>query len=108
MRSAYLRRVLGVWGVLVAVLLVMLMTALAEPFEPDIESDHMNVFINENGLVEIEAAFSRSDFCGSATSNDGIEVIVIGLLNSSQNFYGTDTIKIINKSFEKVALLAFS
>ena len=35
MRSAYLRRVLGVWGVLVAVLLVVLMTALAEPFEPD-------------------------------------------------------------------------
>jgi hypothetical protein len=35
MRSAYLRRVLGVWGLLVAVLLVVLMTALAEPFEPD-------------------------------------------------------------------------
>jgi hypothetical protein len=35
MRSAYLRRVLGVWGVLVAVLLVVLMTALADPFEPD-------------------------------------------------------------------------
>ncbi|MEA2027096.1 MAG: glycosyltransferase family 87 protein, partial [Chloroflexota bacterium] len=35
MRSANLRRVLGVWGVLVAVLLVVLMTALAEPFEPD-------------------------------------------------------------------------
>jgi hypothetical protein len=35
MRSAHLRRVLGVGGVLVAVLLVVLMTALAEPFEPD-------------------------------------------------------------------------
>ncbi len=35
MRSAGLRRVLGVWGVIVAVLLVVLMTALAEPFEPD-------------------------------------------------------------------------
>jgi hypothetical protein len=34
-RSAYLRRVLGVWGLLVAVLLVVVMTALAEPFEPD-------------------------------------------------------------------------
>jgi hypothetical protein len=33
--SAYLRRVLGFWGLLVAVLLVVLMTALAEPFEPD-------------------------------------------------------------------------
>jgi hypothetical protein len=35
MRSASLRRLLGVWGLLVAVLLVVLMTALAEPFEPD-------------------------------------------------------------------------
>jgi hypothetical protein len=35
MRSAYLSRVLGVWGLLVAILLVILMTALAEPFEPD-------------------------------------------------------------------------
>ena len=34
-RSAYLRRVLGVWGVLVAVLLVIVITALAEPFDPD-------------------------------------------------------------------------
>ncbi len=35
MRSAYLGRVLAVWGLLAAVLLVVLMTALAEPFEPD-------------------------------------------------------------------------
>ncbi len=35
MRSAYLRRVLGVSGVLVAILLVVLMTSLAQPFEPD-------------------------------------------------------------------------
>jgi hypothetical protein len=34
-RSAYLRRVLGVWGLLAAVLMVVVMTALAEPFEPD-------------------------------------------------------------------------
>jgi hypothetical protein len=35
MRSAYLGRALGVGGVLAAVLLVVLMTALSEPFEPD-------------------------------------------------------------------------
>lgn len=35
MRSAYLRRVLSVWGLLVAVLIVLVVTALAEPFEPD-------------------------------------------------------------------------
>jgi hypothetical protein len=71
-----------------------------------ITSDHIKVLINEDGPVEIKAAFSRSDFCGSATSNDGTEVIVIGLLNSGQNFYGTDTIKIIDKSLEYLAVLA--
>jgi hypothetical protein len=35
MRSAYLRRVLSVWGLLIAILLVVLMGALADPFEPD-------------------------------------------------------------------------
>lgn len=34
-RSAYIRRVLGVWGVALAVLLVVLIGAMAEPFEPD-------------------------------------------------------------------------
>jgi parallel beta-helix repeat protein len=77
--------------------------AVIAPF--GIESDHINVFTNEDGLVEIEAAFSRSDFCSSATSDDVTEVIVIGLLNSGQNFYGTDTIRIIDKSLEYVAVL---
>jgi alkaline phosphatase len=71
-----------------------------------IESDHMNVFINEDGLVEIKAAFSRSDFCGSATSNDATEVMVIGLLTSGGNFYGTDTIRIMDRSFEYLAVFA--
>jgi len=35
MRSAYLRRVLSVWGLLAAIMIVVIMTALAEPFEPD-------------------------------------------------------------------------
>ena len=35
MKSVYLGRLLGVWGVLVAVGLVALMMALAEPFAPD-------------------------------------------------------------------------
>jgi hypothetical protein len=34
-RSTYLGRVLGVWGLLVAAALVVVMTALAEPFEPE-------------------------------------------------------------------------
>jgi hypothetical protein len=69
-----------------------------------IESDHMNVFINEEELVEIEAAFSRSDFCSSAISDDDTEVIVIGLLKSGRNFYGTDTIKVMDRSFEYLTI----
>jgi hypothetical protein len=34
-RSAYLGRVVGVWGLLVAAALVVVMTALAEPFDPE-------------------------------------------------------------------------
>ncbi|MHC4625093.1 MAG: choice-of-anchor Q domain-containing protein, partial [Planctomycetota bacterium] len=34
---------------------------ITEPFEPDVESEYMNVFINEDGLVEIEAAFGRGE-----------------------------------------------
>ena len=35
MKSTYLHRVLAVWGVLVAIGLVVLMSALAEPFQPE-------------------------------------------------------------------------
>jgi len=66
----------------------------------DIKSDHINVFINENDLVEIEVAFSRADFCSAATDDSPIDVTVIGQFTSGQYFYGTDTIRIINKHLE--------
>ena len=78
--------------------------ALIEPL--GIESDYMNVFINEDGLVEIEAAFSRSDFCVSLISDHTTEVTVIGLLTTGQQFYGTDTIRIINNKLEQLAVLS--
>jgi hypothetical protein len=60
----------------------------------------MNVFINKDGLVEIEAAFSRADICGAVMGNDPVEVTVIGLLTTGQNFFGTDTIRITNQAFD--------
>ena len=71
-----------------------------------IESEYMNVFINEDGLVEIEAAFSRSDFCVSLLSDYTTEVTVIGLLTTGQRFYGTDTIRIINNKLEQLAVFS--
>jgi hypothetical protein len=70
-----------------------------------IESEYMNVFINEDGLVEVEAAFSRSDFCGAIDYGPG-EVTVAGRLTSGQYFYGTDTIKIVSNKLEHLAAFA--
>jgi hypothetical protein len=70
-----------------------------------IKSAYMNVFINEDGLVEIEAAFDRADFCGAVTDNNPIDVTVVGLLTSGQRFYGTDTIRIINNNLKYLAVL---
>jgi hypothetical protein len=70
-----------------------------------IKSDHLNVFINEDGLVEIEAAFERAAFCDVAGCGS-IEMTVVGLLTNGQYFYGTDTIKIIKNSVECLAILS--
>jgi parallel beta-helix repeat protein len=79
--------------------------AVAELMGSEIESDHMNVFVNKDGLVEIEAAFGRADFCGAVTVYGPVEVIVVGRLTSGQYFSGTDTIRIINKSLQYLANL---
>jgi len=71
-----------------------------------IESEYMNVFINEDGLVEVEIAFDRAAFCGAATDHGFTEVTVIGLLTSGQYFGARDTIKIINKGVNCLAVLA--
>jgi len=70
-----------------------------------IESDYMNVFINEDGLVEVEAAFERAAFCDAAGCGS-IEMTVVGLLTNGQYFYGTDTIEIIKNSLECLAVLS--
>ncbi|MHC4739014.1 MAG: right-handed parallel beta-helix repeat-containing protein [Planctomycetota bacterium] len=70
-----------------------------------IQSKYMNVFINEDGFVEIEAVFSRYDFCGAVTGNEPVEVMIIALLTTGQQFYGTDIIKITNRAFEHLAIV---
>ncbi len=78
--------------------------ALLEPFS--IESDHINVFVNEDGLVEIEAAFDRAAFCEAGVNDEAIEVRVIGSFTNGEYFYGTDTIRIVNGGLKYVAVLA--
>jgi len=76
--------------------------AWAQPL--DVNSEYINVFINDDSLVEMEIGFSRADFC-SYGPFDGT-VTVIGTLTSGQYFYGTDTVRILDKTFEALALLS--
>jgi len=71
------------------------------------ESDRMNISINKDGFVEIMSAFDRSVFCWAVGNNMSAErtVTVIGRFTSGQYFYGTETIKIVNKTFEYLAVL---
>ena len=71
-----------------------------------IESEYINVFVNKDGLVEIEVGFVRFDFCSAASDYESFEVTAVGRLVSGQNFYGTDTIRIINNSMQYIAGLA--
>ena len=73
--------------------------------ELGIESDYVNVFVNEDDLVEVEAAFDRADFC-AGTDYGPAEVTVTGLLTSGQSFYGTDTIRIISNKLAYIAVVA--
>ncbi len=70
-----------------------------------IESDYINAFINEDGLVEIEIGFGRAAFCGR-TDYGPADVIVVGLLTTGQYFYGTDTIRIITHNLHYLAVFA--
>jgi parallel beta-helix repeat protein len=79
---------------------------ITEPFEPDIESEYMNVFVNEDGLVEIEAAFDRGEFCAGGIDGNSIEVTAVGSFTTGRYFYGTETIKITTNYLKYVADLA--
>jgi len=75
----------------------------AEIWQLGIESDYVNVFINEDNLVEIETAFDRTAFCSNGSFNG--TVTVVGLLTSGRYFYGSDVIKVTNRAFEALGFL---
>jgi hypothetical protein len=54
----------------------------------NIESDYVNVFINDDGLVEIEAAFGRAEFCSIITGVEPMEVMVVGYQRPAVLRYG--------------------
>jgi hypothetical protein len=75
--------------------------AVIEPV--GIESDYINVFINEDGLVEVEVGFDRHDLCSAGMNYGPAEVTVIGLLANGQPFVGSDKIRILTNDLRYVA-----
>jgi hypothetical protein len=71
-----------------------------------ITSEFVNVFINEDGDVEIEAGFARRDFCGAQIGDGLLDVTVSGLLANGEYFYGTCTINIRSRTLEYLSSLA--
>jgi hypothetical protein len=69
-----------------------------------VPSDHIDAFINDEGLMELEITFSRSVFChiGSA---QGV-VSVTGLFTDGSYFRGDDTIKVVDNTFKHLAVLS--
>jgi hypothetical protein len=76
---------------------------LIEPFELDVESEYVKVFVNDEGLVEVEAAFDPRTFCEAGISGEAIEVTVTGSFTDGRQFYGSDMIKIVNNAFSFLA-----
>jgi hypothetical protein len=72
------------------------------------DSRKMAEFLSKDGLVEVEAAFDRGAFSLCSSGQAERSVSILGLLTgtSGQYFYGTDSIKIINKMWEHLAGLA--
>jgi len=73
-----------------------------------IEPNYTSIFVNDNGLVEIEAAFDRAYFCSVLRNSWFSEetITIRGSFISGQYFYGMDTIKVIDRSFEYLAILS--
>jgi hypothetical protein len=72
-----------------------------------IESAFVEVFINEEGLVEVAAAFDREAVC-SLAGDWPEELTVFGFLKDGSIFYGRSTVRIIAPGPKEVAELASS
>ncbi len=71
------------------------------------ESALLDVFVNEDELVEIEAAFRREDICSLA--NDWPESLTVyGFFSDRNIFFGTSTVRIITPGLKDINELAAS
>ncbi|MHC4216544.1 MAG: hypothetical protein ACYSWP_24610, partial [Planctomycetota bacterium] len=72
-----------------------------------IESTYMNIFLNADGLVAIEAGFNRNNFANALAPLTSSEhsCDIKGILLSGQPFYGTTSFKITNNIFNHLDIL---
>ncbi|HUT30516.1 MAG TPA: hypothetical protein VMX13_12050 [Sedimentisphaerales bacterium] len=70
----------------------------------EVESDYINVFINDEGFVAVEAGFDHSALCmGEPFAGT---VTVMGLFSSGDRFYGVSVIRLSNNVLRYVAGLS--
>ena len=60
-------------------------------------------YMDEDGLIQIEAAFDRAVFCSNGSMLE--DIVVIAQLTTGQYFYGIDTIRIKTNNLEYLAIL---
>jgi hypothetical protein len=70
-----------------------------------LESEYINIFLNEDGLVEMEIGFDRGEFCAAAACGLAELTVVAGFTNGEE-FWGADTIRIFARRFKCIAGLA--
>ncbi len=76
--------------------------AVLEPL--GVESEYIEVFVDKEGIVEVVAAFGRSEFCSCEPLGEAF--IVEGLSFAGQCFYGVDSIRVIDRRLELIGALA--
>ncbi|MHC4153934.1 MAG: hypothetical protein ACYST6_03270 [Planctomycetota bacterium] len=69
----------------------------------NVKSEYINLFVNDEGLVELEVAFARSDLCGAASDSDPAELTVTCWFSNGDAFFGTQAVRIIDNSLEYIA-----
>ena len=69
-------------------------------------AENQNVFINEDGLVQVDVSFARSEFCETDLPLGFNQLIATGSLASGHYFYAVDEIRILDNRMEHLIALA--
>ena len=71
-----------------------------------VESERMNVIVDNDGFVRIEITFDRSTFFDALTSCGTLDLTITGSLTDNRYFAGTDTVSILAGDLKCIGILA--